>query len=1043
MSDLGNEIEPAQHGPNDIIDLLDILDLEDNDALIESMPNNFAINCCYKEPHAFSTGMNKTHTNDLSFFHVNCRGLSNNWERFKDLIETMHNEYFEFDVIAVSECYSHEHDTRLWLPGYQDILSANRKNEHKGGVALFVKDSIQYKVRTDLSVFIPNVFESLFIEFRFFFKQTFIVGAVYRPNTPPKADVEIFTNTMNELMNIVDNEKKGCVILGDMNIDLLKYETHEATHNYLDQIFAHGFLPVITKPTRISNTSTTLIDHIYFNDIKAKFESGIIVTDVADHYGTYLSLGNCKKSKNSNPIEIRCMNSKATNVFLEHLSNCDFSEIYRCDTADASYDIFIEKYAAVVEKSFPLTIKKNKKKYDPWLTEELLKASRLKTKLYKQKQNNPTPENIERYRIFNNDFNKNKRDAKTMYYDKVLQENKSSMKKTWAILNSALGKKYNNRFPKKIQLHDKVICEDKHIVNIFNEQFINAGKDIKHKIPKVNEIFTQYMPHPIKNSMFIDSVDTHEIRSIINKLKAKSSSGFDNISCKMVKLSTYYIIEPITHIINVSLNTGVVPKNMKVAKVVPIFKKGAPADPNNYRPVSLLPSFSKILERVMFNKIIKFTEIHGILFNHQYGFRAKHSTIHPIIHLLNDCARNYNKSASESTLAIFCDLSKAFDVINHNILFDKLYTYGIRGIALEWLHSYLNDRKQYVNINQHNSDKLDIQCGVPQGSILGPLLFLIYVNDLSYFENTNILSFADDTTIYSSSTCIETLFTESNYQINALYKWFCANELYINASKTNYMIFSPPNIRIDTSRYHISIGDKTIERAGNEMAVKSVKFLGIHIDEHLVWNSHIAYIKAKISKSLFAIRQLRHILPCVNLLNLYNALLHPHLSYGLLVWGNANQTHINKIISIQKKAIRLTSKSSYNSHTEPLFKSANVLNLTDLYKHQVVLFMFDYMKHNLPKSFKNMFIPNRHINRTYNTRQSDLYYVPKCKNKFIACLPLSNYPRMWNELSTKLNTNISRQLFKYSLKQMFLNQYSAVIKCNYWKCEDCNYHQHV
>ena len=168
MSDLGNEIEPAQHGPNDIIDLLDILDLEDNDALIESMPNNFDINCGYKEPHEFSIGMNKTHTSDLSFFHVNCRGLSNNWERFKDLIETMHNEYFEFDVIAVSECYSHEHDTRLWLPGYQDILSANRKNEHKGGVALFVKDSIQYKVRTDLSVFIPNVFESLFIEFRFF-----------------------------------------------------------------------------------------------------------------------------------------------------------------------------------------------------------------------------------------------------------------------------------------------------------------------------------------------------------------------------------------------------------------------------------------------------------------------------------------------------------------------------------------------------------------------------------------------------------------------------------------------------------------------------------------------------------------------------------------------------------------------------------------------------------------------------------------------------------------------------------------------------------
>ena len=253
------------------------------------------------------------------------------------------------------------------------------------------------------------------------------MGTVYRPNTPPKADMDIFTSTRNELMNIIYSEKKQCIIMGDMNVDLLKYGSHEATNIYLDMLFSNGFIPVITKPTRISSTSATLIDHMYYNDINTKYESGIIINDVADHYGTFIRIRNSTTKSSNEPTERRCLNTKNIAKFIELLEKCDFSEIYRHSDTIISYDSFMQKYKNIVDSSFPVKVIKQKKSHEPWLTEDFMKASRLKTKLYRLKQNKPTAENIQKYKTFNNEFNKSKRDAKTMYYNKILNENKTNM----------------------------------------------------------------------------------------------------------------------------------------------------------------------------------------------------------------------------------------------------------------------------------------------------------------------------------------------------------------------------------------------------------------------------------------------------------------------------------------------------------------------------------------------------------------------------------------------------------------------------------------
>jgi len=377
------------------------------------------------------------------------------------------------------------------------------------------------------------------------------------------------------------------------------------------------------------------------------------------------------------------------------------------------------------------------------------------------------------------------------------------------------------------------------------------------------------MPQPQINGIFSHYVAPQDIIDIVNKLKPKTSSGLDEISTKLMKATIRQIIDPLTHIINTSLQSGIVPDKMKIAKVVPIYKSSDRSLLKNYRPISLLPAFSKLLERTMYNQLMTYLKINNILYTHQYGFRPSHSTIPPIIHLLNHCGDASCKPSPEYTLATLCDLSKAFDVIDHNILLSKLHIYGIRGTVNDWFRSYLSNRLQLVDINGNQSSTVPIRCGVPQGSILGPLLYLIYVNDIGNSCQSNILSFADDTTLYTSHSNIYQLFSIANEHLENVFDWFCSNRLSLNASKTKYLVISPPHMKPDLTDQSISINGVKLERIGNDCREKSTKFLGIHLDENLTWKYHIAHVKKKISMALFSIKQVKRVFPTYCLRTLY------------------------------------------------------------------------------------------------------------------------------------------------------------------------------
>ena len=447
-------------------------------------------------------------------------------------------------------------------------------------------------------------------------------------------------------------------------------------------------------------------------------------------------------------------------------------------------------------------------KREPWITSGLLTSCRTKVKLPKKKLNKPTELNLIAYKNFLHHYNKLKRIMKQNYYQSMLEINKSNMKKTWEFLKKAIGNQNDKTsIPQMMKINNEQVSENTQIADSFNTYLASIGATTGQNVPISKSTYTDFLQKPIANSMYIEPVEPYQVTEVVKKLKPKNSSGHDEISTKLVKNTISNIILPLTHIINISLQNGIVPDQLKIAKVIPVYKSSDADQIKNYRPISLLPAFSKIFEKIMYNKIMSFLDSKNILYKHQYCFRPKHSTIHPILHLLDDCATNNNRIPKNYTMTILCDLSKAFDVINHKILLKKLNFYGIRGTAGKWLESYLTNRKQFVEIKDAKSKTLGIECGVPQGSILGPLLYLLYVNDICFASDCNILSFADDTSLYLADSNLAKLFKKANEEVNKLYDWFCSNKLSLNPTKTKFIVIKASNTLQDTSGLKLCIAN--------------------------------------------------------------------------------------------------------------------------------------------------------------------------------------------------------------------------------------------
>ena len=617
---------------------------------------------------------------------------------------------------------------------------------------------------------------------------------------------------------------------------------------------------------------------------------------------------------------------------------------------------------------------------------------------------------------YRNIFNKLRRKAKEMYYYTLLEKHKGDIRNTWNIMNSVIG-----RARDKTSISDTFIINDKRensekiISNSFCDYFTNIGKSFADKIPPAQHSYKWYMKSKRNlRSMYMIPTESDEISKIIKSLKTKKSTGHDNISITMLKSLHSELSKPLASIINMSLVKGIIPNTMKLAKVIPIYKAKNKELFTNYRPISLLPVISKILEKIVHNRLYSFLTKCDILYAGQYGFRPKHSTINAITEFSYNILSSID--ARQQSIAVYLDLSKAFDTIDHSILLKKLEHYGIRGIALEWFKSYLTEREQFVRYKCVNSKVLTIPCGVPQGSVLGPLLFILYSNDIPHsLTYCKTIMFADDTTVYLSGENLTELFSNMNHDLTQLNDWFRANKLSLNVSKTNYVIFKkksappmPDNI--------LYIGNDKLEN------VRYTKFLGLFIDEKLEWDQHISHVKNKIRSGTYVMNAAKNVLSRNHLQILYNSLVHPYLMYGNLLWGNAHKKHIHKLEIIQKKAIRCMSKVAYNEHTTPLFKASRILKLTDIHILQLNQFMYDFVNCKLPTNLLELYIRNADIHN-HHTRHIDDIHLPNVHFDITRRSFVYKSPLEWFQLSDKLKNAKSQSAFKFNIRKRLLYSY--------------------
>ena len=622
--------------------------------------------------------------------------------------------------------------------------------------------------------------------------------------------------------------------------------------------------------------------------------------------------------------------------------------------------------------------------------------------------------------------------AKKLHYNRLILNSNNKMATTWKIINHENGKSSHSNKTVPLRIENKEVTNQNKIANMFNNYFLsiavtltsgnNKHTNIKEPNPISYLLNSFHQPFP---KMKWDYASTYEIGQIIKSLKSKNSSGYDEISTRILKLSAPYILSPLTHICNRILNTGIFPDRLKYAIIKPILKKGGD-DQNisNYRPISLLTAFSKVIEKLMYNRLIDHITSHSILANEQFGFRTNHSTQQATFLLINNILTAMN---SKSRIGgIFCDLQKAFDCMNHLILLDKLKFYGIKGKFKTLIESYLIGRYQKVILNNNNSKKGNgsskwelIKHGVPQGSVLGPLLFLLYINDLPKIipNHNSIVLFADDTSILVTDSNDKDLTTNINQSLTSLITWFNSNLLTLNLNKTHYIEFKRKNY------YQVQTKVQYDHKDISSSAV--TKFLGLIIDETISWNQHIDVIANKLCSVCYVLRNLKHIVPQTTLRTIYFAHIHSILSYGIIFWGNS--TNVNKLFILQKKIVRILSNIGPRDSCREAFKNLEIMTLHSQYILSLILFTIDN---------KHLFTSNNELHN-YSTRNNANLHLPAVNLSKFYKGPLISGIKAFNHLPQHLKLLASDvKCFKVSLKRFLCHHSFYTIKEYYEHNED-------
>lgn len=926
--------------------------------------------------------------------HQNVQCLSNKLHELDIFLNNVN-----CDIFCVTEHWAKEDQIlSLKIDGYALSSNYTRISYKNGGVGIYARIGIvscNLDYINNLSV--DKHFECAAVRCNIH-QQTIVILTLYRS---PDGDINIFLNKLVAAINLIlkKHKKPNIVICGDFNINFL---TPSKNHtDLIDILNSFCIRPTINEPTRLNNC----IDNICVNFEPSACTSNIIKNGISDHHAQLLTVTLATNKVNKSTIKYRQLdNPNNINHFCTLLANENWESILDNDIdANAKFDLFINTFLYYFELAFPIktkTIKNMNVKNNKWMTKGLKISSQKLKDLYKLSltQDDNFKSYYKNYKII---YRKLIKKAKLLYNNELIAKAKDKSKVAWNIINHK--NINNNEKDIELEVDNELITDQNTVSNNLNSFFNNIPKsllgDTAFKTTPIQNIEIN------ENSFFLEPATHVEVLDIIKNLKNSKSTGNDKISVNLLKKCMHQIALPLTNILNTSISNGIFPEKLKLAKIKPLLKSGSKNIMDNYRPICILSSFSKVFEKYIAVRLVAFLEKYKLLNNNQFGFRKGLSTTNAITKFLNTLYNNLNDK--KKCIGVFLDLSKAFDVVCHERLLNKLELYGVRGKPLDWFKSYLQGRKHYVEINNCSSNILDSSHGVPQGSVLGPLLYIIYVNDFNVAQS---IMFADDTSILISDIKADNAVQKANLTLQGVHEWYNNNKLILNNKKSSFIRFNPANTNFNYS-YLIKTKDGTVKQE------KNVKFLGLHLSENCSWTLHIDTVSKKIAPICYCIYQLRDVVSRSVLLTYYFAQFHSVISYGLLGWGASAESV--RVFKLQKRAVRFIVGANKRTSCKDIFKQLRILTLPCIFILQLLIYAKSQL-HDIPT------LNNYH---SYNTRNELILEVPNHRLSlyekspyYLAIKAYNKLPNSFKDLElTKYKIHIRNML--YNKNYYSLNEY--------------------
>ena len=921
-------------------------------------------------------------------------------------------------------------DSEIQIEGYE-LLRCDR-NRHGGGVACFICKKLCFNIK---NVFPENI-ENIFVDILLPKTKPFTVGILYRP--PTQHD---FVQVISSNLDNLSPETNDIYILGDLNINtfyngknLFDKNINHTNENitfspmlkqYRELCVTFSLKQIINLPTRITSNSISLIDHILTNASNMISGSGVIDIGISDHQMIYCTR-KMIRSKYDIHKNIKCRSFKnydATN-FVDMLRLSDFPNYETYTDINHAYSDFISKLTLSIDQIARTIVRRLKNMSEDWFDSEIFNAIRIRNKYLKKFKKTRLVKNEEEFKekqtIVRNLVNFKKKS----YFENKLKMNIGKPKELWKTLKN-LGLPHNSTSNANICLinNEKTSFNAKDNANLFKDFFSNLANNLFLKLPEAPKRFgkeslslyyDKFNLHS-KNFNFC-SVSKEPVLKIIQNLDLSKASGIDTISVRFIKDGANVLAVPISQLFNLSIKTSSFPDDCKISKLKPLYKKGSKTDPKNYRPISLLPIVSKIIEKLVHDQAQNYLSENNVLYDCQSGFRKNYSTNYCLAYLNDKISKGFDQRLYTGMILI--DLQKAFDTINHLLLLEKMAFLGFSEKTIKWFKSYLTDRKFIVYVNEATSDPGPLSCGVPQGSILGPLLFLLYVNDMPQATKSELLLYADDSCILFQHKDVNTIQTQLNEDFSNLCDWFVDNKLSIHfgEEKTKSILFASKWKVKKTSKLEISYKSINIKQHSK------VTYLGCIIDETLSGESMALNVINKISSKIkFLYRKNRFLTPDLRRL-LCNSLIQPHFDYACSSWYPfLTQNLKNKIQIMQNKCIRFCLKLDSMSHIgKNELEKINWLNTYDRYRQNLCTIVFNSLHGKCPLYISEIFDVVQQGNR--NTRFSYLKIRQPFRKTNMGQKSISyTCPGEWNKLPNNLKSCQNANTFKHQIKKLFLN----------------------